>query len=106
MLAPLVRVEDPLRVRYIVPAWIVRNLERHDLGAASLHFGGQESAGWADLEDTFSAELDAAEVLVDAPAQIPFAGDGSDAGQVHRMVEAAIHQHDRARRCELRSIMH
>ena len=69
-----------------------------DLGAPALHREAEEAAGRADLQHALVAEIDTAEVVVDAAAKIPGALDEPVPRDLHRVVEVALLEvGDRAR---------
>ena len=79
-----------LRVRHDVPGLLVGEVVGDDVGAAALHREAEEAARGADLEHALVAEVDAAEVVVDAAAEVPRALHEPVAGELHRVVEVTV----------------
>ena len=79
-----------LRVGHDVPGLLVGEVVGDDIGAATLHREAEEAARGADLEHPLVAEVDPAEVVVDAAAEVPRALDEPVAGDLHRVVEVAV----------------
>src|SRR5262245_3906022 len=80
----------PVRERHEVPPLGVRKIVRHDLGPAPLHVEAEETVGGADLQHPFSREVDAAQVLTCARAEVEEPLDRSVPGELHGVVEEAL----------------
>src|SRR6476620_212798 len=79
------RGKERFRKRHEIPADAVRELDGHDIGAASFHFDGEEAARRSDFKHALSGEIDAAEIVVDGFAQIPQADDFAHPRDAHRV---------------------
>ena len=69
---------------------VVADVERHDFGARSFHEVRQRTGGGTELEHATTGEVDVAEVLVLAAAEVPRTRDNLTIRQLDRVVEAAI----------------
>src|SRR5262245_2705527 len=80
----------PVCERHEVPPLGVREIVRHDLCPAPLHVEAEETVGGADLQHPFSREVDAAQVLARARAEVEEPLDRSVPGELHGVVEEAL----------------